>query len=56
MHSPGGRTRPAAGKGSETVKTQRRQIILKLGARNITHAVGVAMQEKLIDPRRLSLT
>jgi DNA-binding CsgD family transcriptional regulator len=46
----------ALGKGSETVKTQRRQIILKLGARNITHAVGVAMQGKLIDPRRLALT
>ena len=30
------------GKGTETVKTQRRQIILKLGARNIANAVAIA--------------
>jgi DNA-binding NarL/FixJ family response regulator len=28
-------------KGVETVKTQRRSILLKLGARNMTHAVGL---------------
>jgi DNA-binding NarL/FixJ family response regulator len=28
-------------KGTETVKTQRRSILLKLGARNITHAVAM---------------
>jgi DNA-binding CsgD family transcriptional regulator len=30
------------GKGRETVKTQRHQIILKLGARNVAHAVAIA--------------
>jgi DNA-binding CsgD family transcriptional regulator len=30
------------GKGTETVKTQRRQVILKLGARNIANAVALA--------------
>ncbi|HEY1479593.1 MAG TPA: helix-turn-helix domain-containing protein [Gaiellales bacterium] len=30
------------GKGAETVKTQRHQILLKLGARNITQAVCIA--------------
>jgi DNA-binding NarL/FixJ family response regulator len=28
-------------KGTETVKTQRRSILLKLGARNMTHAVAM---------------
>jgi DNA-binding CsgD family transcriptional regulator len=30
------------GKGTQTVKTQRRQVILKLGARNIANAVALA--------------
>jgi DNA-binding CsgD family transcriptional regulator len=29
-------------KGAETVKTQRRSLMLKLGARNMTHAVALA--------------
>jgi DNA-binding CsgD family transcriptional regulator len=36
------------GKQPETVKSQRRQVILKLGVRNMTHAVGVAMHANLI--------
>lgn len=36
------------GKHPETVKSQRRQVILKLGVRNMTHAVGVAMHANLI--------
>jgi DNA-binding CsgD family transcriptional regulator len=35
-------------KGTETVKTQRRSILLKLGARNMTHAV--AMVNAFCDP------
>src|SRR4051794_6089863 len=31
-------------KGAETVKTQRNRIILKFGARNITHAVCIAAE------------
>ena len=33
------------GKGVETVKTQRHQIMLKLGARNITQAVCIATEQ-----------
>jgi DNA-binding CsgD family transcriptional regulator len=33
------------GKGVETVKTQRHQILLKLGARNITQAVCIATEQ-----------
>jgi DNA-binding CsgD family transcriptional regulator len=36
-------------KGTETVKSQRRQILLKLGARNMTHAVALAAVERLIE-------
>jgi DNA-binding CsgD family transcriptional regulator len=36
------------GKHPETVKSQRRQVILKLGVRNMTHAVGVAVHANLI--------
>jgi DNA-binding CsgD family transcriptional regulator len=35
-------------KGEATVKTQRRQILLKLGARNMAHAVCIAAEEGLI--------
>jgi DNA-binding CsgD family transcriptional regulator len=35
-------------KGSETVKTQRNRIILKIGARNITHAVCIAAEHGLV--------
>jgi DNA-binding CsgD family transcriptional regulator len=33
------------GKGVETIKTQRHQILLKLGARNITQAVCIATEQ-----------
>ncbi|MEO9175115.1 MAG: LuxR C-terminal-related transcriptional regulator [Gaiellales bacterium] len=33
-------------KGVETVKTQRRSILLKLGARNMTHAVGLTNETR----------
>jgi DNA-binding CsgD family transcriptional regulator len=36
------------GKSSETVKTQRRRIILKFGARNIAHVVGIAAAEGIL--------
>lgn len=39
-------------KGTETVKSQRRQILLKLGARNMTHAVALAAVEHLIELER----
>ena len=38
------------GKCPETVKSQRRQVIMKLGVRNMTHAVGVAMHGDLTKP------
>jgi DNA-binding CsgD family transcriptional regulator len=36
-------------KGIETVKSQRRHILTKLGARNITHAVSIAVRDGLIE-------
>jgi DNA-binding CsgD family transcriptional regulator len=36
-------------KSTETVKTQRRSIVAKLGARNVTHAVAVMVDLRLID-------
>ena len=43
------------GKGTETVKSQRRQIILKLGARNIANAVALATSSGIltVDPCEL---
>jgi DNA-binding NarL/FixJ family response regulator len=35
-------------KGEATVKTQRRQILLKLGARNIAHAVCIATEDGVV--------
>jgi DNA-binding CsgD family transcriptional regulator len=35
-------------KGTETVKTQRNKIILKIGARNMTHAVCIATEQGLV--------
>jgi DNA-binding NarL/FixJ family response regulator len=35
-------------KSTETVKTQRKRIMLKLGARNITQAVGIAVSQGLL--------
>ncbi len=35
-------------KGEATVKTQRRQILLKLGARNIAHAVCIATEDGIV--------
>jgi DNA-binding CsgD family transcriptional regulator len=40
------------GKGVETVKTQRRSILLKLGARNMPHAVAKAIGAHLADAQR----
>ncbi len=39
-------------KSPETVKTQRRQVLLKLGARNMTHAVALAAADDLIELER----
>ena len=36
---------PLLNKGVETVKTQRHQILLKLGARNVTQAVCIATEQ-----------
>ena len=38
-------------KSAETVKTQRKRIMLKLGARNITQAVGIAVSQALLAER-----
>lgn len=35
-------------KGEATVKTQRRQVLLKLGARNIAHAVCIATEDGIV--------
>jgi DNA-binding CsgD family transcriptional regulator len=37
------------GKSSETVKSQRKQVLIKLGARNMTHAVALATVSGLLD-------
>ena len=39
-------------KGTETVKTQRAQILRKLGARNMTHAVAIAVRARLLQFER----
>jgi len=36
-------------KSIETVKTQRKSLLLKLGARNMTHAVAIASSSGLIE-------
>jgi DNA-binding CsgD family transcriptional regulator len=36
------------GRGTETIKTQRKNILIKLRARNITQAVAVALRDELI--------
>jgi DNA-binding NarL/FixJ family response regulator len=49
-----GETAHSLVKGEATVKTQRRQILLKLGARNIAHAVCIATEDGIVrcsDPR-----
>jgi DNA-binding CsgD family transcriptional regulator len=49
-----GETAHSLMKGEATVKTQRRQILAKLGARNIAHAVCIATEDGLVrcaDPR-----
>jgi DNA-binding CsgD family transcriptional regulator len=38
----------------ETVKTQRRKLLLKLGARNVAHAIALAYERKLLEPGLLS--
>jgi DNA-binding CsgD family transcriptional regulator len=45
-------------KGEATVKTQRRQILLKLGARNIAHAVCIATEDGIVrcsEPREIEV-
>jgi DNA-binding CsgD family transcriptional regulator len=39
-------------KGIETVKTQRKNILIKLGARNMAHAVSIGLRDGLIAGRR----
>jgi DNA-binding CsgD family transcriptional regulator len=43
-----GQTAHSLMKGEATVKTQRRQIMAKLGARNIAHAVCIATEDGLV--------
>jgi DNA-binding NarL/FixJ family response regulator len=45
------------GKGPETVKTQRASILLKLGARNMVHAVSllIAERDRSCSPRGVSV-
>jgi DNA-binding CsgD family transcriptional regulator len=43
-----GETAHSLTKGEATVKTQRRQILLKLGARNIAHAVCIATEDGIV--------
>jgi DNA-binding NarL/FixJ family response regulator len=43
-----GETAHSLVKGEATVKTQRRQILLKLGARNIAHAVCIATEDGIV--------
>jgi DNA-binding NarL/FixJ family response regulator len=38
-------------KGSETVKSQRKQVLLKLSARNMTQAVALAVSDGLLAVR-----
>jgi DNA-binding CsgD family transcriptional regulator len=42
------------GKSSETVKTQRKRIMIKLGARNITQAVAIALVEGHLASRKVA--
>ncbi|MEO9176628.1 MAG: helix-turn-helix transcriptional regulator [Gaiellales bacterium] len=49
-----GETAHSLMKGEATVKTQRRQVLAKMGARNIAHAVCIATEDGLVrctDPR-----
>jgi DNA-binding CsgD family transcriptional regulator len=41
-------------KSPETVKSQRKQVLLKLGARNMTHAVALAAGKRLIELQRVA--
>jgi DNA-binding CsgD family transcriptional regulator len=45
-------TAASRSKSPETVKTQRASILLKLGARNMVHAVAMMMSERLIAVER----
>ena len=42
------------GKSSETVKTQRKRIMIKLGARNITQAVAIAIVDGHLVSRKVA--
>jgi DNA-binding CsgD family transcriptional regulator len=41
-------------KSSETIKSQRRSILLKLGARNMPHAIAVVMHEESLETPRVA--
>ncbi|MDX6567341.1 MAG: Bacterial regulatory protein luxR family [Gaiellales bacterium] len=45
-------TATSRSKSPETVKSQRRTILLKLGARNMPHAVAMMMSERLLAVER----
>lgn len=47
-------TASSRSKGAETVKTQRRSILLKLGARNMAHAVALSHAQRDEHDRRAS--
>lgn len=40
-------------KGYETIRTHRNAAILKLNARNITHAVAIAIRRGILDPQEV---
>jgi DNA-binding CsgD family transcriptional regulator len=40
-------------RGTETIKTQRKNVLLKLRARNITQAVALALRDRLISTAAL---
>jgi DNA-binding CsgD family transcriptional regulator len=43
-----------SGKSSDTVKTQRKRIMIKLGARNITQAVAIAITDAHLGSREVA--
>jgi DNA-binding CsgD family transcriptional regulator len=49
-----GETARKRSKSSETIKSQRRSILLKLGARNMPHAIAVVMHEEALGTSRVA--
>jgi DNA-binding CsgD family transcriptional regulator len=49
-----GETARKRSKSSETIKSQRRSILLKLGARNMPHAIAVVMHEESLGTSRVA--